>query len=117
MKPNNDRFSRRVFLSRLILRGGWSGIFLLVVGAFLYHWQPSPVAASFPGAIPLFRSLLALQANGFLHAGILMLMVTPLLSLAFVCFLALYRRDWRLGIVTISLLGILILTVVIHLFT
>ncbi len=110
----NKGIQSRFLVADLIRRGGWSGILLLVVGALVYHFNPTPVQTTFPGMVSILRSLLGFQANGFLHAGILLLMVTPLLSLTLVGIFALYQKDWRMSIISASLLIILFITIAVH---
>jgi uncharacterized membrane protein len=102
-------------IARVLLGGSVAGIALLSIGVFLMAVNGiSPEAASFPPFDPgtIARDMVALRPEGFLWAGLVVLIATPIARVVgeFITFMV--RGDRVLALVAVAILGVIVLSVV-----
>jgi uncharacterized membrane protein len=59
----------------------------------------------------IFRKALSLDPRGLIQLGILLLIATPIVRVAFTVFAFAYQRDWTYVAVTLIVLGLLIYSI------
>jgi uncharacterized membrane protein len=106
-------------IARLLLGGTVAGIVLLAIGVALMALNGiSPVAETFPAFDPrtLLADLAALTPEGFLWAGIVVLIATPIARVAGELVTYTVRGDRILALVALAILGVIALSVLAALF-
>jgi len=101
-------------IARLLLVGTVAGIVLLAIGVALMAINGiSPVAATFPAFDPLtlLADLAAFRPEGFLWAGIVILIATPIARVVGELVTYTVRGDRALALVALAILGVIGLSV------
>ena len=102
-----------------LLRGGviLAAAFVLVGGGVFLARHPTPVTnyRVFLGepeelrtVSGIFHEALALRGRGLIQLGLLILIATPIVRVAFSVVAFLYQRDWTYVVVTLIVLGLLV---------
>jgi uncharacterized membrane protein len=102
-------------IARLLLGGSVVGIVLLSVGVALMAVNGiSAEATAFPVFDPgtVVADLVALRPAGFLWAGIVILIATPIARVIGECITYMVRGDRILALVAVAILGVIALSVV-----
>jgi uncharacterized membrane protein len=102
-------------IARLLLVGTVVGIVLLAIGVALMAVSGiSPEAGTFPAFEPgtVVDDLVALRPEGFLWAGIVIVIATPIARVAGELITYLVRGDRVLALVALGILGVIGLSVV-----
>jgi uncharacterized membrane protein len=102
-------------IARLLLVGTVTGIILLGIGvALMALGGISPEAGTFPAFAPgtVVADLVALRPEGFLWAGIVILVATPIARVVGELVTYLVRGDRVLALVALGILGVIALSVV-----
>lgn len=103
---------------RVLTVGTWSGIALLGVGvALMLVNGVSPTSETFPlfDAGKIVPDLLAMRPEGFLWAGIVVFIVTPIARVTGELTLYVRGREWALTAIAIAILIIVALSLVLAL--
>jgi uncharacterized membrane protein len=106
-------------IARLLLGGAVAGIVLLAIGVVLMALNGiSPVAETFPAFDPrtLLADLAAFRPEGFLWAGIVILIATPIARVIGELVIYMVRGDRTLALVALAILGVIALSVLAALF-
>lgn len=101
-------------IARVLLSGTIAGIFLLAVGvALMARNGISPLAETFPAFEPrnLLADIVALRPEGFLWAGIVILIATPIARVVGELVTYTVRRDRILALTALAILGVIALSV------
>lgn len=101
-------------IARLLLGGSMAGIALLSIGVVLMAVTGiSPEATAFPPFDPgtIVLDMVALRPEGFLWAGLVVLIATPIVRVVgeFITFIV--RGDRVLALVAVAILGVIALSV------
>ena len=102
-----------------LLQGGviLAAAFVLTGGAVFLARHPTPVTnyRVFRGepeelrtVSGIFHEALALRGRGLIQLGLLILIATPIVRVAFSVVAFLYQRDWTYVVVTLIVLGLLV---------
>ena len=84
------------YMPRVLRISGIIGAVILVIGLLLLHIKsPAPRQATSSEGM-LIAAMFHLNAVSWLHAGILVLMATPILGLLTAAVAAIFDADWRL---------------------
>jgi uncharacterized membrane protein len=106
-------------IARLLLGGTVAGIVLLAIGVALMALNGiNPVAETFPPFDPrtLLADLAAFRPEGFLWAGIIILIATPIARVTGELVTYTVRGDRFLALVALAILGVIALSVLAALF-
>jgi uncharacterized membrane protein len=102
-------------IARVLLGGAVAGILFLAVGVVLMAVAGiSPMAETFPPFVPgaLLADIVALRPEGFLWAGIVILVATPIARVIGELVTYAVRGDRVLALVAVGILGVIALSVV-----
>jgi uncharacterized membrane protein len=103
-------------IARLLLAGTIAGVALLAVGVGLMAVNGiSPVSGTFPPFVPgtVLADLVALRPEGFLWAGIVILIATPIARVIGELVTFTKRGDRLLALVALAILGVISLSVIV----
>ncbi len=103
-------------IARLLLAGTVVGVILLAIGVGLMITNGvDPESATFPAFDPgtIVADMVALRPEGFLWAGIVILIATPILRVAGELVTFATRGDRLMALVAAAILGVVALSVVI----
>jgi uncharacterized membrane protein len=106
-------------IARVLLGGAVAGIVLLAIGVVLMAlYGISPVSETFPAFDPrtLLADLAAFRPEGFLWAGIVILIATPIARVIGELVTYMVRGDRILALVALAILGVIALSVLAALF-
>jgi uncharacterized membrane protein len=101
-------------IARLLLGGTIAGIALLAIGVVLMAVNGlSPVSGTFPPFDPgtIVADLAALRPEGFLWAGLVILIATPIARVIGELVIFSIRGDRLLALVAVAILGVISLSV------
>ena len=103
-----DLLRAGVVISALVVFAG--GILFLArsgsspVNYHVFHGEPAALRA----VAEIFRQALALDPRGLIQFGLLLLIATPVLRVAFTVFAFAYERDWTYVLITLIVLALLL---------
>lgn len=121
--PNSGAMDKRTddIISDLLRTGVLTAAFVVLVGGvlFLAKFGSSPASYSVFRGEPtdlrhvsdIFHKALSVDPRGLIQLGILLLIATPIVRVAFTVFAFAYQRDWTYVVVTLIVLGLLVYSI------
>ena len=88
---------------------------LLAIGIMLYLWQDGE-AGSVLGPLEALEAMLRGEAMGFISAGILVLIATPLAGVLAALAVFAYAREWNFVGVSLAVLAVVALAILMKVF-
>lgn len=116
LAPATDADAVELAIARLLLAGTVAGVVLLSIGVILMLAAGmDPLAAEFPAFDPatILPDMAALRADGFLWAGLVILISTPIARTVGELVMFTARRDRVMALVSAAILGVIVMSVVI----
>ncbi len=115
VQPSTTSEDVELVIARLLLAGTVAGVILLVIGvALMIANGVDPESATFPAFDPgtIVADMAAVRPEGYLWAGIVILIATPIVRVGGELVIFAVRGDRAMAMVALAILGVVALSVV-----